>query len=90
MRGRGVFPGYMYVHSLGRAYKFQSGIHDDSLIPGLRTLVDMIHKEGAKVIFQLAHSGMQNTKNIIGQIPLGPSGKGRDPQLKRNKMVIDP
>jgi len=86
-----IIPGYMYVHPLGRSYKFQSGIHEDALIPSLRTLVDMIHKEGAQVIFQLAHSGRQTTKNIIGQIPLGPSDKGRDPiNFIKPKAMTEP
>jgi len=86
-----IIPGYMYVHPLGRSYKFQSGIHEDALIPSLRTLVDMIHKEGAQIIFQLAHSGRQTTKNIIGQIPLGPSDKGRDPiNFIKPKAMTEP
>jgi 2,4-dienoyl-CoA reductase-like NADH-dependent reductase (Old Yellow Enzyme family) len=72
-------PGYMYVHPLGRSMKYQSGIHDDDLIPGLKRLTDAVHEEGGTIAFQLAHAGRQTTKQQIGQTPLGPSAKGRDP-----------
>ncbi len=74
-----IIPGYMYVHPLGRSYRYQTGIHNDDMIPGLRKLVEAIHQEGGKVAFQLAHAGRQTTKAMIGQSPIGPSCKGRDP-----------
>ena len=74
-----IIPGYMYVHPLGKAYKYQTGIHSDDMIPGLRKLVEAVHKEGCKIAFQLVHAGRQTTKAIIGQTPIGPSSRGRDP-----------
>ena len=74
-----IIPGYMYVHPLGRAFAYQTGIHHDDMIPGLRKLVDAVHQEGGKIAFQLAHAGRQTTKTLVGQTPLGPSSKGRDP-----------
>lgn len=71
--------GYMYVHPMGRAFKHQTGIHSDIMIPGLSKMVEAVHKEGGRVVFQLAHAGRQTTKAVIGQIPMGPSGRGRDP-----------
>jgi 2,4-dienoyl-CoA reductase-like NADH-dependent reductase (Old Yellow Enzyme family) len=49
------------------------------MIPGLRKLVEAVHQKGGKIVFQLAHAGRQTTKAMIGQTPLGPSSKGRDP-----------
>jgi 2,4-dienoyl-CoA reductase-like NADH-dependent reductase (Old Yellow Enzyme family) len=84
-----IIPGYMYVHPLGKAYKYQIGIHSDDMIPGLTRLVEAVHKEGGKIAFQLVHAGRQTTKRMIGQTPLGPSSRGRDPilfrQTKRNE-----
>ena len=74
-----IIPGYMYVHPLGRGAKHQLGIHDDKMIPGLRKVVDSVHQEGGKIVFQLHHAGRQTTKSLIGQTPIGPSDKGRDP-----------
>jgi 2,4-dienoyl-CoA reductase-like NADH-dependent reductase (Old Yellow Enzyme family) len=84
-----VIPGYMYVHPLGRAVKYQTGIHSDDMIPGLKKVVEAVHNEGGKIAFQLVHAGRQTTKALIGQTPMGPSGKRRDPLyfVKPKEMV---
>lgn len=86
-----IIPGYMYVHPLGRSYKYQTGIHNDDMIPGLKRLVEAVHEEGGKIAFQIAHAGRQTTKAIIGQTPIGPSSRGRDPVnfVKPKEMNID-
>ena len=86
-----IIPGYMYVHPLGRSYKYQTGIHNDDMIPGLKRLVEAVHEEGGKIVFQIAHAGRQTTKAIIGQTPIGPSSRGRDPVnfVKPKEMNID-
>jgi len=66
----------MNVHASGRAYKNQTGIDDDSMIPGLKKLVDVVHQAGGKIAFQIAHCGRQTTKGIIGQTLLAPSSRG--------------
>ena len=86
-----IIPGYMFVHPLGRGSKYQAGIHSDDMIPGLRRLVEAVHQEGGKIAFQLVHAGRQTTKAMIGQTPLGPSSKGRDPMyfVKPKEMSAD-
>jgi len=86
-----IIPGYLYVHPLGRSYRHQTGIHDDRMIPGLRKLVEAVHQEGGRIAFQLAHAGRQTTRAVIGQRPLGPSSKGRDPVnfVKPRKMDVN-
>jgi 2,4-dienoyl-CoA reductase-like NADH-dependent reductase (Old Yellow Enzyme family) len=74
-----IITGYLYVHPLGRCYKYQAGIYGDELIPGLRQLTDAIHQEGGKVAFQIAHGGVYARKDLIGQTPMGPSNRPRDP-----------
>ncbi len=74
-----IISGHMYVHSTGRAFPHQTGIHSDDMIPGLNKLAETVHQEGGKITFQLAHAGRQTTKALIGQTPLGPTGRGRDP-----------
>lgn len=71
--------GLMHVNTSGRGYKNQTGIHHDSMTEGLTKLVDAVHQEGGKIAFQLAHCGRQTTKGMIGQTPLAPSSRGRDP-----------
>jgi len=74
-----IITGHMNVHSVGRAFKYQTGIHSDNMVPGLSEMVRTVHEEGGRIIFQLAHAGRQTTKAVIGQTPMGPSGTGRDP-----------
>jgi len=73
-----IIPGYMYVLPSGRAFKPQTGIHKDDLIPGLKKISDAVHKEGGKIVFQLVHAGRQTKKDVAGETPLGPSSSGRD------------
>ena len=74
-----IVSGFMYVVLEGRSKIYMTGIHNDDMIPGLKKMVAAVHKEGKKIILQLAHAGRQTTKDVIGQTPLGASSKGRDP-----------
>jgi 2,4-dienoyl-CoA reductase-like NADH-dependent reductase (Old Yellow Enzyme family) len=73
-----IIPGYLFIMPNGRAVNYQTGIHKDDMIEGLKNLVDAIHNEGSKVAFQLVHSGRQTSKDSIGQTPLAPSKGPRD------------
>lgn len=86
-----IITGYMSVHPTGRAYPHQTGIHSDDSMPGLKQLTDRVHQEGGKIVFQLAHAGRQTTRGLIGQTPLGPSSRGRDPVnfVKPKEMTED-
>ncbi|MFX0138853.1 MAG: NADH:flavin oxidoreductase [Candidatus Hodarchaeota archaeon] len=83
-----IIPGYMYVHPLGQAYKYQTGIYDDSMISGLKKIVNIIHEEGGKVAFQLAHAGIQTFEGLIGSIPAGPSGEIFNPVSLRTSREM--
>ncbi len=74
-----ILTGFMYVHPLGRAQKYQTGIYSDDFIPGLKKVADAVHDEGGKIAFEISHAGRQTIKELIGQTPLGPSQKKRDP-----------
>lgn len=74
-----IIPGYLFIHPLGQALKYQTGIHSDQMIPGLKKVVDAVHEYDGKIVFQIAHSGRQTTKELIGRKPKGPSAKWRNP-----------
>lgn len=74
-----IIPGLMHVHPMGRAAKYQIGVHDDRMIPGLKRVVESVHQEGGRIVFQLAHAGRQTRKALAGDTPIGPSDNGRDP-----------
>jgi len=86
-----IITGWMFVHPSGRGYKYQTGIHHDSMIQGLKRLVDAVHQADGKIAFQLNHGGRQTTKDMIGQTPLAPSSRGRDPVnfVKPKEMTED-
>ena len=73
-----IIPGNLYITPNGRAVKYQTGIHNDDMIEGLKKLVDVVHDEGSKIAFQLVHSGRQTTKDSIRQTPIAPSKGPRD------------
>lgn len=74
-----IVPGDVYVHHSGKSRSNQTGIHTDDMIPGLKRLSRAVHEHDGKVVFQLSHAGRQTSRDVIGQVPLGPSSVGRDP-----------
>jgi 2,4-dienoyl-CoA reductase-like NADH-dependent reductase (Old Yellow Enzyme family) len=59
---------HMSVHPEGRTRLKQLGIHGDEMIQGLKEFADAVHEQGAKIVFQLGHAGLQ------GPTGAGPSG----------------
>jgi 2,4-dienoyl-CoA reductase-like NADH-dependent reductase (Old Yellow Enzyme family) len=86
-----IITGHMFVHSSGKANKYQTGIHSDEMISGLKKITETVQRNGGKIAFQLSHGGRQTTKDLIGQAPIGPSSKGRDPLyfVKPREMTED-
>ncbi|WP_287155668.1 NADH:flavin oxidoreductase [Candidatus Solincola tengchongensis] len=74
-----IITGHMYVQPSGKAHAFQTGIYADGLVPGLRRLVEEVHGEGGRIVFQISHAGRQTTRKLIASRPMGPSDHRRDP-----------
>lgn len=86
-----VIPGGLYVHPLGRTSRHQTGIHTDDMIPGLKKVVEAVHQEGGRIVFQLMHAGGQAKREVIGRTPLSPSATVRDPvDYRRPKRMTEP
>lgn len=83
-----VIPGHMFVDARGRANAHQTGIHDDALVPGLRALATAARDGGAKVVFQLAHGGLQCTAQVPGGRLVAPSARRRDPVTLRKAAAM--
>ncbi len=66
-----LFTGHLYCASRGQYARRQTGIHEDSLIDGLRALTDRVHRHGAAIFAQLAHAGSQS--RVQAGNPLAPS-----------------
>ncbi|MFB0506631.1 MAG: NADH:flavin oxidoreductase [Thermodesulfobacteriota bacterium] len=66
-----IFLGHAFVHLLGRAHPRMTGIHEDSLISGLRLLAEVIHRHECYVFAQLNHGGSRVQEGYTE--PVGPS-----------------
>ncbi len=57
----------------GRHRRREVGIYDDRFLPGLKRLVDEIHRAGSKASIQLGHGGGHTRRDICGETPIAPS-----------------
>ncbi|MEE9366837.1 MAG: FAD-dependent oxidoreductase [Dehalococcoidales bacterium] len=62
-----------YVHRQGWAFPNQIGISDDKFIPGMRELVDVVHKHGARISVQIHHGGREAKSTVNGLQPVSAS-----------------
>jgi len=67
-------------YPIGLSTAQQIGVYDDRQIPGLKELVDVIHRHDCKICFQLHHAGHRATRSLVGYQPVSASeiaDKGR-------------
>jgi 2,4-dienoyl-CoA reductase-like NADH-dependent reductase (Old Yellow Enzyme family) len=64
---------HSFIAQQGKASEKQLSLADDSVIPGLKELADIIHKNGSKAVIQLNYSGSMGDPAITGLRTLGPS-----------------
>jgi len=81
-----IISSHITVHPLGRSRKNELGIYSDDMILGLKKLVNSVHNEGGKIIFQLGHAGVQTTEDAIGQLPLGPSASSKNSEMNEDQI----
>lgn len=69
-----VITGLAYVNTDGQVFPRQSGIHSDETIPAWKKVIEAVHRHGAKIAIQLAHSGRQvDPKMFKDRKPISPS-----------------
>jgi NADPH2 dehydrogenase len=64
---------HSYITSEGKASNSQLSVFPDAVIPGLRKLADIIHRNGSKAALQINHAGSAAQKEVTGTTPLAPS-----------------
>ena len=64
---------HSYISPEGRANLNQLSVADDAMIPGLRRLSEVIHRNGSKAAMQINHAGSAALKEVTGMTPLAPS-----------------
>ena len=64
-----------FTHILGKGYPGQMGIHDESMVPGLKRIADAIKKHDAMAVGQIMHTGRYGHPHDYGidDLPRGPS-----------------
>jgi len=55
-----IVTAYSFVTALGQANPRQYGIHTDEMIPGLKRLVEVAHRGGARIAVQIVHAGVNS------------------------------
>lgn len=70
-----IISSHTYVSREGQAGPWQLGIYSDELIGNLCEMTEAVHKQGGKIILQLAHAGCRADPNLTGMKALGPSGR---------------
>jgi 2,4-dienoyl-CoA reductase-like NADH-dependent reductase (Old Yellow Enzyme family) len=66
-----IITGHLYAHRRGQYAPRQTGIYEDSLVPGLAEVTTRVRRHGARFFAQLAHAGSQS--RVPALQPLAPS-----------------
>lgn len=67
-----IVPGYVYPIYHGKAAKNQTSMCDYSQAETWKSVINSIHSNGSKIIFQVCHGGiMCNSDDILGHEPIG-------------------
>jgi NADPH2 dehydrogenase len=64
---------HSHITPEGKASENQLSVSDDTVIPGIRKLADVIHSNGSRAAMQINHAGSAAQKEVIGTTPLAPS-----------------
>ncbi|MGA6925209.1 MAG: NADH:flavin oxidoreductase [Desulfosarcina sp.] len=87
-----IITGHAYVSKAGQASPWQLGIHDDSLIDGLKSMTDAVHAAGGRIVSQLAHAGHFALEKSTGVPPVVVSdfdGLAKTPRRELSLEDID-
>lgn len=72
-----IITGHSYVHPAGQATPRQLGVDKDEHVDGLSKMTEVVHREGGRIVMQLAHGGLKAEPKLTNPTPLGPStGEG--------------
>lgn len=68
-----IVSGHAYVSPVGQASRRQLGIDHDGRIEGLSKMTAAVHRNGGRIILQLAHGGLRADRKFSNIRPMGPS-----------------
>lgn len=84
-----IITGHAYVDLRGQASPRQLAVHSDDLVDGLSEMTDAVHREGGRIIMQLAHGGLMADPKLTGMEPFGPSTGEGLPASSDHEMTTD-
>lgn len=64
---------HSFIRPEGKASNNQLSVASDSVLEGLKSLAEVIHRNGSKAVMQINHAGGATTKEITGHTPVAPS-----------------
>ena len=68
-----IISGHTYVSPAGQATPQQLGVDHDGRIEGLSQMTAAVHRQGGRIILQLAHGGLKADAKLNNNMPMGPS-----------------
>ena len=83
-----IITGHAYVAKVGQALPGQLAVDRDDCIPGLVSMVDAVHHAGGTIVLQLAHAGQRASRQLTGEIPMGPSAVDGDGHERCRAMAV--
>jgi 2,4-dienoyl-CoA reductase-like NADH-dependent reductase (Old Yellow Enzyme family) len=82
-----IISGHAFVSPEGRAGQWQLAAHGDEFLPRLRSMVEAVHANGAKIALQLAHAGIRGSAGPDGFPAVGPSSLGTEDGVMGRAMT---
>ena len=71
-----IVPEYLYMSKGSKADRGQGCIYTDEHARAWQETVDYVHKQGSKIVFQVADAGTATTLEVCGERPRGASPQG--------------
>jgi NADPH2 dehydrogenase len=78
--------GHSYVSLQGKLSERQLGMHDNTLIPGLKKLVQSVNVVGTPIVAQINHAGASANMEITGMPAVAPSPAKDVHELQANEI----
>ena len=79
---------HSYVSLNGKFSEKQLGIHDNSVVSGLKKLSGRIHATGTPVVIQINHAGGKASRETTGFQPVAPSPNGNTRELRGEELEV--
>ena len=85
-----IISGNFYVNETGRAYPNNIMIDKEEQIKELKTVTDLVHKHGSKIVAQINHAGRQCDPKYYKSKPIAPSSiRDMLSLVKPKEMTVD-